>query len=137
MNRNACLAGTATALIGRPFTWMSARSGADDMSKFQKRSRVSRTERRSGGHPALPSLTLRIFNRIARRLKQMIVLRAHARLLRRTADTYDHERRRDESNADQGETPRDVSDASRPGEHRSDQGAARRPDHGRLRVATG
>src|SRR5438067_13072916 len=109
MNRNACLAGTATALIGRPFTWMSARSGADDMSKFQKRSRVSRTERRSGRHPALPSLTLRIWNQIARRLKQMIVLRAHARLLQRTANTYDHERRGGESSADQVEEPRDTS----------------------------
>ena len=31
-NRNACLPGTATALIARPFTVMSARIAADDMS---------------------------------------------------------------------------------------------------------
>ena len=30
--RNACFPGTATALIARPFTVMSARIGADDMS---------------------------------------------------------------------------------------------------------
>src|SRR4029078_10313869 len=33
--RNACLVGCATALMARPFTLMSARMGAADMSKFQ------------------------------------------------------------------------------------------------------